>query len=85
MDGRKQGQNKKKAIKLLKQKVDDYYRTIKQEDKNTKRIHKLHNTKTIRTYDFKSGIVKNHLTGKKASLREVLFKGRIDLINERNV
>lgn len=35
---------------------------------------------TIRTYDFKQGLVKNHITGKKATLKKVL-NGNIDLIN----
>jgi protein subunit release factor A len=34
----------------------------------------------IRTYDFKRSVVKNHLTGKEASLRKVL-DGHIELIN----
>lgn len=36
---------------------------------------------TIRTYDFKQGIVKNHLTGTKANLKKVM-NGNIEIINK---
>jgi len=36
---------------------------------------------TIRTYDFKRGVVKNHLTNKEAPLKKVL-NGNIELINQ---
>lgn len=32
----------------------------------------------VRTYDFKSGIVRDHRTGKQASIKEVLVKGNIE-------
>ncbi len=36
---------------------------------------------TIRTYDFKRGVCKNHLTGNEAPLKKVL-NGHIELINK---
>ena len=35
----------------------------------------------IRTYDFSRGVVKDHRTKKTASIKNILIKGRLDLIN----
>jgi len=48
--------------------------------KKARRDHAIHNTPTIRTYDDKKGIVIDHRTGKRASLKQVLGKGRLDLL-----
>ena len=50
----------------------------KVEELNNLRVAFL-NRGTIRTYDFKRGKVKNHITGKEAPLKDVL-NGDIDLI-----
>ncbi len=48
--------------------------------RKARRDYVIHNTKRVRTYDYKSGVVKDHRTGKTASLKDVLFKGRLDLL-----
>jgi peptide chain release factor 1 len=82
IDGRKQAQNKKKAITELKKRVAEAKADKKALARKAHRDDKIKNMRTIRTYDFKRGIVKNHRTGKTASLRDVLEKGKIELINE---
>ena len=76
---RSQAKNKELALKILVNRLDN----IKIQT-YLDRINKLREeamTKgTIRTYDFKSGIVKNHLTGTKSNLKDVLQKGKINLI-----
>lgn len=81
IDDRNQHTNKKRAICELDRKVRDYYNGLKAQQKKNIRDEKIHNTKTIRTYDFKKNIVKDHRTGKVAPLKEVLGKGRIDLLS----
>lgn len=70
----------KKAMAALKQRLIDADEEEKAAKRKAKRDHAIHNTERIRTYDFKSGTVKDHRTGKVASLKDVLGKGRIDLL-----
>jgi peptide chain release factor 1 len=82
--GPHQAKNKKKALreleKLLKEKIAEKKAAIKKE----RRDKKIKERDIIRTYDFKRGVVKNHRTGKTAPLKEVMEKGRLELINEEN-
>ncbi len=80
VDGRDQGKNKKQALKVLEQRIEEAKLKDKANIKKVRRDYAIHNTKIIRTYDFKKGIVKNHLNGKRASLKEVMGKGRIELL-----
>lgn len=77
-DERSQSHSKKVAMKELENKIIQHIEARKNKEKKEKRDYAIHNTETIRTYDFKSGIVKDHRTGKTASLKEVLFKGNLD-------
>jgi protein subunit release factor A len=81
IDGRDQGQNKKKALQQLEIKVTKHYESIKAAKKKASRDIKIKDKRYIRTYDYKSQRVKDHRTGKTASLDEVLTKGRIDLLH----
>lgn len=81
-DGRNQHQNKKKAIKELERRLDDLKAAENAENKKKRRDYKIHNTKRIRTYDFDKGIVKDHRTKKTASVKDVMEKGRLDLLQE---
>jgi protein subunit release factor A len=80
IDGRNQHQNKRKAKRLLRKRVEDFWADQKAQKKKERRDEVIHDTKRIRTYDFKAGIVKDHRTGKVASLKDVLIKGRLDLL-----
>lgn len=79
-DDRKQGTSKRNAMKELENRLHNRKSEKLAEDKKKQRDHAIHNTKTIRTYDFKNQIVHDHRTGKSARLKEVLFKGQIELL-----
>jgi len=81
-DERSQPTSKRNAMKELKRRLVSRKSERMAEEKKKLRDHAIHNTKTIRTYDFKKQLVTDHRTGKTARLKEVLDKGRIDLLRE---
>ena len=48
--------------------------------KKARRDDAIRNEQTIRTYNFDRGTVKDHRTGKVASIKDVLGKGKIELL-----
>lgn len=81
IDGRKQGQNKKKALCVLQERLDALEADRKATAKKAKRDEAIKSEGYIRTYDFKKGIVTDHRTKKTATIKQVLLKGRFDLLN----
>ena len=81
-DERSQHHSKRKAIDTLKGRLLEVAKERAAADKKAHRDHVIHNCETIRTYDFKAGVVRDHRTGKVASLKNVLGKGRIELLAE---
>ena len=79
-DERSQQSSKRKAMKELENRLRNRKAEKQAETKKAIRDHAIHNTKTIRTYDFKNQTVKDHRTKKTARLDDVLFKGRIELM-----
>lgn len=79
-DERTQGTSRRKALKDLEEKLANIKLEQRAKDKKARRDNAIHNTERIRTYDFKSGTVKDHRTGKTASLKDVLYKGNLDLL-----
>lgn len=73
-------QSKRSALKSLEEKINSYNTAIKNKNKKENRDYKIHNTETIRTYDYKQGIVKDHRSGKTASIKNIMDKGKIDLL-----
>jgi len=80
IDGRHQHKNLKFAIKELERRLAEAKASKKAAVKKARRDKVIHDTTTIRTYDFKSGQVKDHRTKKTAPLKEVLGKGKLDLL-----
>lgn len=80
IDGRDQHQNKKKAIKLLEKRLIEAKKDKIAQEKKEHRDYKIHNTKRIRTYDYSKGLVKDHRTGKTATIKDVVEKGKLDLL-----
>ena len=80
-DERSQKNSLKNAWKELEKRLLNIQKDKVAENKKKKRDHAIHNTPTIRTYDYSRGIVKDHRTKKTASLKNVLEKGRFDLLN----
>jgi peptide chain release factor 1 len=80
VDGRDQHKNKRQAIKELEKRLAQKKREHLAAEKKAIRDHKIHNTETVRTYDFSRGVVKDHRTKKTASLKNILIKGKLDLL-----
>ena len=67
-------------MKLLKRRLKERSQEERAFKKKEYRDYKIKNMRVIRTYDYVRGVVINHLNGKKASLKKVVDKGRIDLL-----
>ena len=80
IDGRNQYSNKQKALKLLEQRVAKYHQDKKDAIKKSNRDRKIHERNIIRTYNYSRGTVKDHRSGKVASIKNVMEKGRLDLL-----
>lgn len=82
IDGRKQHQNRVQALRELERRLDELRAAKKSAAKKARRDHVIQdgNTPIIRTYDYKDGLVRDHRTKKRAPLKEVLGKGRIELL-----
>lgn len=79
-DERCQRHSKKKAMKFL---IDKLKKIKKQELANKKKARRdkvIHERDIIRTYNYDRGTVKDHRTGKIASIKDVLDKGKIGLL-----
>lgn len=78
IDERNQHANKRKAIAELTRRVDEHFAGMKARRKKARRDAAIHEHNRIRTYDFRTGVVTDHRSGKKASLKDVLFKGQLE-------
>lgn len=79
-DSRSKLKNYETALQRLEKKIETYYEKLKHEKNNKLRIEKLHNPKTIRTYNFQRSEVVDHRSKKHADLWRVL-DGELNLIN----
>ena len=80
IDGRDQHKNKKRALKLLEERVQKSFDDEKAALKKQHRDKKIHERDIIRTYDFGKGLVKDHRSKKTASIKNILDKGKLDLL-----
>lgn len=83
VDGRNQHHNYDNALKELKKRLReknqiDYSNEYSNEKRNQIGIQNRSNRR--RTYNFRNGIVLDHLTNKKTTLKNIL-KGKIDLLH----
>lgn len=81
-DGRGQAKNKKEALAELEKRVAELAAVKRSKEKKARRDKAIHDTTVIRTYNYSRGTVKDHRTGKVASIKEVVGKGRFDLLTE---
>lgn len=79
-DTRSQNQSKKKALKEIQKRVQNVADERTAATKKSKRDRAIKDLTTIRTYDFTRGVVKDHRSGKRASIKQILEKGRLDLL-----
>lgn len=80
VDERSQHTSKRKALKELERRLIEQGREKKAAARKARRDERIHDKSYIRTYDFKSGLVRDHRSGKTASVKDVLIKGRLDLL-----
>lgn len=79
IDGRNRFQNEKNAWAELYKRLHKYYKDIddkKSANEKRSQIGIQNRTNKIRTYNFKTGIIKDHRTNKTISIKE-LYKGNI--------
>ncbi len=80
IDGRDQHANKKKALKELEKRLKVIRAKEVAGKKKKKRDLAIKDETIIRTYHYGRGTVKDHRTGKVASIKDVVEKGNIDLL-----
>lgn len=80
INGRDQGKNLKLAMVEIEKRLAAAKDAVKATEKKAKRDKAIKDLTTIRTYDFKRGVVTDHRTGKTSSIKDVLTKGRFDAI-----
>jgi protein subunit release factor A len=66
------------ALRELEDRIANQQHDKRAATRKTRRDVAIHDHTTIRTYDYKSGLVRDHRTGKSASIKDVLIKGQID-------
>lgn len=79
IDGRSQSQNLKRARAELQKRLDEAEVEGNAAARKERRDEAIKPSGAIRTYKFKEGVVIDHRSGKRASLKEVL-KGNIELL-----
>lgn len=79
-DERSQRHSRRAAMADLETRLRQLQLARDAAEKKARRDRAIRETETIRTYDFKSSTVKDHRTGKVASIKNVLVKGLLDLL-----
>lgn len=80
VDERNQHSNKRKALKQLEKKVEEHNQLKFAAKKKRRRDAAIKDTERVRTYDYSRGIVIDHRTGKTASLKNIIDKGKLELL-----
>jgi peptide chain release factor 1 len=83
IDGRHQHKNLAKALKELERRLEEAKQKEKAQARKLRRDIAIKDDTTIRTYDYKRDTVKDHRTGKQASIKDVLLKGNFHLVAPR--
>lgn len=83
IDGRSRIQNEELAWKRLQEKVYDYYKSLsdkKNSDIKKEQVGIQNRSNKIRTYNIKNDFVKDHITNKTITIKQ-LYKGEIDKLH----
>jgi peptide chain release factor 1 len=82
-DERSQKHSYRLAMSELTKRLRDRRKQQIAAEKKARRDHKVKNPeRAIRTYDFKAGLVYDHRSGKTATVKDILKKGKLDLLRE---
>lgn len=77
-DERSRSTSYKKALKELEKRIKDVQKEEKAKERKSRRDFLIHNTVTVRTYDFKRNEVRDHRTGKRSTIDQILNKGNLE-------
>lgn len=80
INGRDQHRNLREALQELERRLAAAKAAEKAAGKKARRDKAIHDTRTIRTYDLRKGVVKDHRTKKTAPAKDVLEKGKLELL-----
>ena len=79
-DERSQKHSKRKAMSELVRKLRDQAKQERARQRKDRRDKAIQPARAIRTYDYSRGLVTDHRSGKSASIKDVLGKGKIELV-----
>lgn len=79
-DERTRRQSFSTAYEGLVKKILSYRQDIQARKRKDRRDAAIRDQKRVRTYDYSRGVVIDHRTGNTASLKDVLGKGKLDLL-----
>jgi peptide chain release factor 1 len=82
VDGRHRHRNIKQALAELERRIRESKLSQQAAHKKANRDAKIHDRTVVRTYDYSRGVVKDHRTGKTASLKQIVGKGKLDLLRD---
>jgi len=68
------------ARKELDKRIAEAKQGVKATAKKERRDEVIHDHTVVRTYNFSRGIVKDHRSGKTASVKDILEKAKLDLL-----
>lgn len=79
-DERSQKQSYRSARQEIELRIQELANQRKAEERKARRDEAIKPSATVRTYNYSRGTVKDHRTGKVASIKDVVEKGKIDLL-----
>ena len=77
IDERNQHQSRRKALRELEKRVEEYIEDQRAMKRKDRRDRVIKERNRVRTYDYSRGVVTDHRTGKTASIKDILEKGKI--------
>ena len=80
IDGRNQHQNRRVAMRRLRERLEQLEQEQRAAEKKARRDQAIQPQAHIRTYDCSRGVVTDHRTKKRASIKQILVKGLLDLL-----
>jgi protein subunit release factor A len=66
----------------IEKRVEEHFAAEQANSKKQRRDKAIHTNERVRTYDYSRGVVTDHRTGKVASLKDILEKGRLDKLRD---
>lgn len=68
------------ALIELEKRIDQAKKDAKARARKKRRDEAIHDHTIVRTYHFARGLVKDHRTGKEATIKEIIGKSRLELL-----